>query len=356
MDTPPQMISVLDTYSVFIGNRLLEKIDSLINIRKYSKIFVISDHNVAGHWLKSLKTSMQIEPILVKSGELEKNIKSVSLIWKQLLEKKADRRSLVLNLGGGVIGDMGGFAAATYMRGIPFIQIPTTLLSQVDASVGGKLAIDFGGVKNSVGSFVQPGAVIIDIQTLKTLSPRIFTEGFGEIIKHGIIADSNYFNKVTAKNPSEFTDAELIEIISGSVQIKADIVSKDEKESGDRKKLNFGHTIGHAMESLSLEGSEPLLHGEAVSLGMVAEAKLSELKGLIGRKEYNLIRSALKNAGLPVTAVISNPDQVIDKMSSDKKSISGNIKWTLVSDIGHAVIDQSVERKDVIKALALLRE
>lgn len=337
-------------YKVYVGAGLLNKLEGIIDLKQFSKIIVITDDKIPGHLLGNYKK------ISISSGEENKTIETVKEIWEQLLKLGADRKTLVINLGGGVIGDMGGFAASTYMRGTKFLQMPTTLLSAVDASVGGKVGIDFAGVKNLIGSFNQPIGVIIDIDTFDTLPDREFISGFGEIIKHGIIADSEYFNKVTSKKPREFSKAELTEIIKKSCEIKAEIISSDEKESGDRKKLNFGHTIGHALESFSLTTDNPLLHGEAVSIGMVAEAKISTLLGLTNEEIVNQIEKVLEQASLPVKCRITDLEALIDLISKDKKAEAGKVNWTLIKGIGESVINQNVDDEKVKTAIQYISE
>lgn len=332
-------------YKVFIGQNLLQDLNSIINIRAFSKVIVVTDEKIPSEILN------QYQKIIVPSGENNKNIEKIQVIWRKLLKLKADRKTLVINLGGGVISDMGGFAAATYMRGIKFLQVPTTLLSTVDASVGGKVGIDFEGIKNLIGSFNQPIGVVVDINTFKSLPDREFISGFGEIIKHGIIADKEYFNLVTSKTPKEFSNEELIKIIKRSVEIKSKIVSSDEKESGRRKLLNFGHTVGHALESASLKTPNPLLHGEAISLGMIAEAKISQLKNLLSENDLQAIKNALEKSLLPVKTEIKNNDEILDLLSKDKKAESGKINWTLIKNIGEAIFDQQVERELVLQSL-----
>ena len=284
------------------------------------------------------------------SGDNQKNIENAQKIWAALLDFGCDRKSLVINIGGGAIGDLGGFAASTYMRGIDFLQIPTTLLAQVDASVGGKVGINFAAVKNLISSFQQPIAVIVDSDILSTLPQREFISGFAEIIKHGLIADKKYFQSVTSKKPQEFSQDELIDIISRSIQIKADIVSQDEKEKNTRKLLNFGHTIGHAIEAISQEMEKPLLHGEAISIGMIAEGKISKILGLLSDKEYTILEQSLIKAGLPTT--LSSPvNNVLEKIKSDKKNVKGETKFTLLENIGKAVINKSVDESTIRKAL-----
>lgn len=338
-----ETVNVLGKYQVYIGQGLLGEIEEIIDTGKFSKVVIIADEKISKNYLN------KFEKITVPSGENNKTIETVQKIWEKMLDLKCDRKTLVINLGGGVIGDMGGFAASCYMRGVKFLQIPTTLLSAVDASVGGKVGIDFGGVKNLVGSFQQPIGVIVDVDTFQSLPDREFISGFGEIIKHGIIADENYFKKVISKKPREFSKEELIEIIKRSCEIKAEIISSDEKESGNRKLLNFGHTIGHAIESDSLSSDNPLLHGEAVSVGMVAEAVISQAMGYIGTEEIDKIKTALERAGLPTGYKIEDQERVNEFISNDKKSEAGSVNWTLIKNIGEAVINQKVD-KDIVKS------
>lgn len=337
-----ETVNVLSKYDVYIGSGILKNVSGIIDLKKFSKIVVIVDENVP------LKYLDEFEKIVVPSGEQSKNIDTVKIIWEKMLEFGCDRKSLVINLGGGVIGDMGGFAASCYMRGIKFLQVSTTLLSAVDASVGGKLGVDFGSVKNLIGLFNQPIGVIVDVDTFESLPDREFISGFGEIIKHGIIADTQYFKKVTSKKPREFSKDELIQIIKRSCEIKAEIISEDEKEGGNRKLLNFGHTIGHAIEGISLDTGNPLLHGEAVSIGMVAEAKISKELGLIDGVTAEKIKQTLVFAGLPVSYNVEDFEKFSGLIGKDKKAESGKIKWTLIKGFGEASINQEVS-EDLIK-------
>ncbi len=338
--------------SIFIGSGLIKNICSLIDLIEYTKIVIVADRNVPKSLVDKLKGALPTENLVVSldSGEQNKDLITVQKIWEALANFECDRKSLVINVGGGVIGDIGGFAASTFMRGIDFLQIPTTLLAQVDASIGGKVGINSRGVKNLVGTFQQPVAVIIDIDALASLPKREFISGFAEIIKHGLIADDKYFQLVTSKKPQEFPQKELIEIIEKSCQIKADIVTRDEKENGCRKLLNFGHTIGHAAESLSQETNKPLLHGEAISIGMAVEGKLSRLLGLLSDEDYKILEQSLITAGLP-TSLGLPVDEVLKKIKSDKKNIKGETKFTLLEGIGKGVINQTVDESVIRKVL-----
>lgn len=339
--------------NIFVGSKVINKIGSLIDFTKYTRALIVTDKNIPNVFVKNLQVALPIEASIVylEGGEQYKNLKSVQEIWKSLIKGNYDRKSVVVNLGGGVIGDVGGFAASTFMRGIDFVQIPTTLLAQVDAGIGGKVGINFLGGKNLIGSFQEPAGVIIDIDTLESLPEREFLSGFAEIIKHGAIADRKYFQFVTSKKPLDFSRKELMEVIKGSLKIKMRIVSKDKKEKGLRKLLNFGHTIGHAVESLSQKTQSPLSHGEAVSIGMAAEGKISNLVGLLSNEDYENLKQSLAYSGLPTTMPPFSTSRLLGKMKSDKKNKKGKINWTLLKNIGEAVVDQDVNNLVVRKVL-----
>lgn len=339
---------------IIIGNNLMAKINKLINLEKFSKIAILTDINVARHWLIPIKKSLKQKTweIIIKSGEKEKNIETVKRIWEGMVKAGLDRQSLLINLGGGVVTDMGGFAASTFMRGIEFINIPTTLLAQVDAGIGGKTGIDFLDIKNGIGVLKDPKAIIIDIDTLKTLPKRELVAAFGEIIKHGVISGREHFDFVTSKKPEEFNQKELIKIIKQSIKIKLNIVKKDPNEIGLRKVLNFGHTIGHAIESLSWRTDEPLLHGEAVAIGMVAESNLASSNWSSCTAETaELIKEAVKNAGLPTKIKNIRSEDIMKVILSDKKNLSGKIKWSLPKRIGKVLVNVEVPNDLVIKAI-----
>jgi 3-dehydroquinate synthase len=348
-----KIIEKQKTYPIIIGEGILLQLEKLFDLKKYSKIFVLTDTQIEKSVLKNTNKFLleEMHLIVVPSGERAKSIDTVTEIWKELLQQKADRKSLLINLGGGVIGDLGGFAASTYMRGIDFLQIPTTLLAMVDASIGGKTGVNFEETKNIVGTFNQPLGVVSDVDLLKSLSKRILTEGFGEIIKHGLIADKKYFEFVISKKPEEFSQKELATIIERSCKIKSEIFQKDPTENGIRKAVNFGHTIGHAIESLSQDTNIPLLHGEAVSIGIVAASYISHFKNMITVKDVERIKNALTNAGLPITFPGLKKEDVLEKMKSDKKTEKNIIMWTLLKRIGNAVVNEKVQNNLIEKAL-----
>lgn len=342
-----------EDYTIHIGGGATEKIGSLYDFGRYSKLFIVTDENVAPLLLDKLTSALpaKADSIVLPAGEKQKNIDNVQKVWSALHDSGCDRKSLVINLGGGVIGDIGGFAASTYMRGVDFMNVPTTLLSQVDSSVGGKTGFNFDGIKNLIGSFNQPVGVVIDPQTLATLPEREFVSGFAEIIKHGLVQSKRHFEQATAKRPLEFTPDELVDIITESCRIKLGIIEDDIHESSTRKLVNFGHTIGHAVEALSLETGSPLLHGEAVSIGMVAEAMISTRLDLLPAADLERVKQALQNAGLPITVKGQRLEDILEKMQSDKKNSGGQLNFTLIDGIGHALYNKEVPSPVVTEAI-----
>lgn len=330
------------TYPIFIGENIVENLGKLINFSKYFKVVLITDKHIEKFLLKQMPQFLpqNSEVIVLPVGERSKTIDTVEEIWRELLDLHCDRKTLVVNMGGGVITDMAGFAASTFMRGLDFINIPTTLLSQVDASVGGKTGVNFLEVKNLIGTFNQPKAVIIDVALLQTLPERDFIAGFGEVIKIGAIADKKLFDFVTSKKPKKFSQKELLSIVEKAIKIKAQIVEKDEKETSLRKLLNFGHTIGHAIEILSQTTNNPLLHGEAIAIGMVAEAQIAIEKNLLKQNAFDLLIEKILFAGLPIKAIDLKTNTILDKMQTDKKNERKIIKFTLLKNIGHGIINQ----------------
>ncbi len=298
---------------------------------------------------------IQVATMLVPSGERSKTLKTVSRVYRALLEHRADRSSALIVLGGGVLGDVGGFAAATFLRGISFIQIPTTLLAQVDASIGGKTGVDLPQGKNLVGAFHQPRAVLIDTDTLGSLPARELRSGMAEVIKYGIICDKGLFDRLGKEMPRLLRrdSPALASVVVRSCQIKADVVSKDESELGLRAILNFGHTVGHALESVT--EYRQFKHGEAISIGMVSAALVGEELGIAPRDITERIADLITAAGLP-TAFPRNvsADDMIEAMSRDKKAVDGQFTFiltprlgdtTIVRDVAPAVVRAAISRQ-----------
>jgi 3-dehydroquinate synthase len=303
---------------------------------------IIVDENTRQYCLPAVQPFLPESTIVeIPSGEANKNIDTCQIIWKALLDHSADRKAVILNLGGGVIGDMGGFVASTYKRGISFVQMPTTLLSQVDASVGGKLGIDFNGLKNVIGVFQQPEAVIIHGDFLHTLPDNQLMSGFAEILKHGLIADAAYWSRLQSVHPAEQPSWE--DIVAHSVAIKQSVVTADPYEKGRRKILNFGHTLGHAIETWSLTAeAQPLLHGEAIAIGMICETYLSQQYTGLSDKEATEIVSALQKwypkHSIPAAAV----NGILGLLSNDKKNDGNNVMYSLLRAIGDCTYDVAV--------------
>ena len=315
-----------DNYSIWLGENSLSKLD----ISGYSKVAILVDENTKRNCLPKLPQLENSIIIEVTSGEINKSISSCNYIWEQLSEHNFDRNSLLINLGGGVIGDMGGFCASTYKRGIDFIQIPTTLLAMVDASVGGKLGVDFNGLKNQIGLFNNPESVLIFPEFLETLPENQLKSGYAEVVKHALISDNNLWEKIISV---PFNEMNWEKIIETSINIKNKIVLSDPYEKGERKKLNFGHTFGHAIESYYLEKGTPILHGEAVLMGILLEVEIS----LVSQEQNNEIKNyILSNFSLPFTPKKSD---LLPFLMNDKKNKVGKINFSLLTKIGTCNID-----------------
>lgn len=340
-----------DGHSIYFESGL-DPLKSLLAQRSYSKVFVFADSNTSEFCLPLFREYLDeledFDIIETDPGEENKNIDFCIGIWKTLLDFGADRKCLMINLGGGVITDMGGFIASTYKRGIDFINIPTTLLSQVDASVGGKTGIDIDNVKNMVGTFALPQAVFIENAFLQTLSKREMLSGFAEMIKHGLIVDEAYYH--TLKNVAYQTVSS--DDIYRSVEIKHEVVTADPFEKGLRKILNYGHTIGHAVESYALTNDKkPLTHGEAIAIGMICEAFLSA-------KYCNLSQEELKDISDYIISIYPKYQikedsfaQLIELMQSDKKNEEGFILFSLLDKIGQCTYNCKVTDADILESL-----
>jgi 3-dehydroquinate synthase len=318
------------------GDSIIQIGETLENIKKYipdENVVIVTDSNVTGYYQTQFPPHEVME---IGVGERVKTLDTVQRIYERLLDLEADRSWFMLGIGGGIVCDIAGFAASTFMRGIRFGFVSTTLLSQVDASVGGKNGVNFQGYKNMVGVFNQPEFVICDMNVLKTLPYRDLLCGFAEIVKHGAIADENMFAYLEEHYQDALgLDPDVIEkLVYDSVVIKSAVVNRDERESGERKKLNFGHTFGHAIEAVS-----GVPHGEAVSVGMVLAARLSEAKGYLVEKDVERIESLLKNLQLPAVLPV-HKTEVLDALKRDKKRKGDWIDFVLLHGIGEAILEQ----------------
>ncbi len=340
---------------ISINNPVQLSLKRFLAKNRYSKVGVLTDENTFELCYPKLKNDLPVHTVFtIHSGENHKNLDTSKDIWEWLSARRFDRNSLLINLGGGVIGDMGGFCAATFKRGIDFIHIPTTLLSMVDASIGGKLGIDLGPFKNQVGVFRLPGKVIIDHSFLETLPDNQRISGFAEVIKHGLIYDASYFEIL--ENIADLTDADWKTLIYRSIEIKNEIVEEDPVEKGLRKILNFGHTIGHALEGIFLQqnGTE-MLHGEAVAIGMICESWLSVRN--LEMPEVNhqrIVATILKFFGNKDLNQL-NESAYVEMLLQDKKNVENKICFTLLKDIGKAVYDVEIDRAGAIEALGYYR-
>ena len=323
-------------------------LSKIIKSGNYSKVAFLLDNNTLNHCFNRISNSIdfQYEKILIDDGEENKNLETSKKVWDKLIEYKFDRKSILINLGGGVICDLGGFVASTFMRGIDFINIPTTLLSQVDASVGGKLGIDYKNIKNIIGVFKEPNKVIIDTNYLNTLSERELKSGYAEVIKHCLIRDKIMFDKIYNL---EWTDIDWDFIINHSIKIKSDIVKKDIKENGLRKILNFGHTIGHAIETTYLNKLDKFLHGEAIAIGMICEAYISnnfnKLRNDELEKTTNYIRKVFN------LSKVEYYDEIIKNAYFDKKNLSDKIRISSLKGIGNCEYDIVINEDIIIQSL-----
>ena len=348
-----------NAYSICIGRGLLTRFELIRKAVRSCQVMVITNETVAPLYLETLKQAfidLQCDCIVLKDGEQYKNQQSLESIYHGLIEHGHHRDTTLVALGGGVIGDITGFAASCYQRGVDFIQIPTTLLAQVDASVGGKTAINFGKAKNMIGSFYQPKAVFIDVDVLKTLPEREFKAGLAEVIKYGLIGDADFFNWLESRLPhfDNKSTAHLIQTVSYCCKIKADIVQKDEREKGIRAYLNLGHTFAHALEALS--EYKRWLHGEAVAIGLVCAATMSYKLGKLSLDSVNRIEAVIAQIGLPthIPADI-DCDMLIELMDKDKKVLANKKHFILLREIGDCYITNDVD-DDLIKETLLSRQ
>jgi 3-dehydroquinate synthase len=338
------------SYPIYIGAGLLGQPELLTRHIPGTRVAIVTNETVAPLYLARLRThvaSLKPVEVVLPDGEQYKSLEVLNRIFDALLSARCDRRTTIIALGGGVIGDMAGFAAASYQRGVPFIQVPTTLLSQVDSSVGGKTGVNHPLGKNMIGAFYQPRAVLIDPACLATLPEREVAAGMAEVIKYGAIRDRAFLDwleanvdRLRARDVAALTYA-----IAESCRIKAEVVAADERESGERALLNFGHTFGHAIEAGL--GYGQWLHGEAVAAGMAMAVALSERMGLIGAADVTRLATLLRGAGLPVVPPSLGADRWLALMSHDKKVVAGAIRFVLLRALGEAFVTADVPPEDL---------
>jgi 3-dehydroquinate synthase len=320
------------------------------------KIFLVTETNVFNLWFKDQNFFAEFPRLVLPSGEENKKIENVAKVWEFLSKNGADRKSLIINVGGGMLTDLCGFAASTFKRGIDFVNIPTTLLSQVDASVGGKTGINFGGLKNEIGTFSNPRAVIICTQFLKTLDTKNMISGFAEMIKHGLIFSPDHLSELKHFDPANPDYLALQDYIRHSVEVKEHFVLHDPKEKNIRKALNFGHTTGHALESFAMEQNHPVLHGYAVAWGMISELYLSCKVCGFPQDLLNELSAWIIGLYGNFTFRESDYEPLFELMKHDKKNESGRINFTLLENTGRFVINQNCDREQVFLSLDFLRK
>lgn len=341
---------------VFFNQEGYQKLNDLIAANNFSKIFVLVDSNTHSHCLPSflerLETSLPVEVIEMEAGEENKNLETCNSIWNVLSELGADRKSLLINVGGGVVTDLGGFVAATFKRGISCIHFPTTLLAMVDAAVGGKNGINLGGLKNQIGVIEPPSIVVADTSFLQTLPANEMRSGLAEMLKHGLIQDENYWRKLS--DLSKLDLSALDDLIMESILIKEKVVEQDPTEQHLRKSLNFGHTLGHAIETYFLEEptKEKLLHGEAVAAGMVLAAYLSAKTESFPQEDLQEIKKVISAMFGTVEITKNDQDKIIELLKFDKKNEAGKINFVLLRKVGEPVIDRQVSNELIYEAFS----
>jgi len=322
------------------------------------KLCIVTDNTVGSHYAKQVKelllpVSRKVELFTFPAGEASKNLDTVQKLYEFLILHQFERKDLLVALGGGVVGDLTGYTAATYLRGIDFIQLPTSLLAQVDSSIGGKTGVDFACYKNMVGAFYMPKLVYMNLQVLNTLTEREYLSGMGEIIKHGLIKSLSYYQwlfdhmeEIRKREPNT-----LEQMIAESCQIKRNVVERDPKEKGERALLNFGHTLGHAIERLM---HFSLLHGECVGLGMLAACQICLARGFIKKEDYDKLYQLLKGLGMAVSIEGLSAKEIVKVSKNDKKMKQGKIQFVLLKEIGQAYLDRTVEDSEMLEALQLI--
>ncbi len=344
------------SYEIFIGSGLLDRAaDLLCETLSAKKCIIITNPTVEklyGGKLKELLSNSGLMSTLltVPEGEQYKTLDSAGKLYQELTECFAERSTPILALGGGVIGDLAGFVASSYMRGVPLVHVPTTLLAQVDSSIGGKVAIDHGKLKNKIGTFYQPNIVIADTATLKTLPQKEFANGMAEVIKMAVIGDAAFFAFIKQNlDKINSRDEETVEeMVFRAAAIKSSIVMQDERDNGLRNILNFGHTIGHAVESIS---KFKIAHGQAVAIGMIVEAKIAASMGIFEKYELDALETLLADTGLPAEIPDINTDKILQAVKHDKKNIAGKIRFALPHNIGDFYITDQVDTSTIRNAI-----
>lgn len=345
-----------NSYDISIGENIFSAAAEFLAASNFTKILLVTDHIVHDKYAETLMNlfesrGINYDVVIIPAGETSKTLQCAETLYTSAIESRLDRKSAIVALGGGVVGDLAGFVAATYLRGVNFVQVPTTLLAQVDSSVGGKTAVNHRLGKNLIGAFYQPRAVFIDIATLKTLPERELKAGLGEVVKYGVISDENFFSFLERNVDKVLSrDAEILaQIVRRSCEIKAEVVSLDEKETGLRRILNFGHTIAHAVEEETRY--EKYCHGEAVAIGMLGAAFISEKIGAVSHAAVERLENLIKRLGLQTHCEGVSVDKLYAALFRDKKTVGGKINWVVMKKIGAVEVTGGVPENIVREAL-----
>lgn len=349
----------MDKQEIILCNSFETNLEQILRKSTYDKLFILTDEHTTRLCMPHLKNVACLADaveIVIDAEDTHKTLDTLATVWGELSAKGATRHSMLINLGGGMVTDLGGFAAATFKRGITYVNIPTTLLSMVDASVGGKTGINFNGLKNEIGVFAPAIAVLIDTCFLKTLDRRNFLSGYAEMLKHGLISTIEHWTELLTVDTMQIDYNYLKKLVGQSVAVKEDIVKQDPLEYGIRKALNLGHTVGHAFESLALAQGHPVLHGYAVAWGIVCELYLSHVKTGFSYDKMRQTVQFIKDNYNAFYIDCNNYDDLFALMLHDKKNISGIINFTLLEDIGKISINQTADQKQIFEMLDFYRE
>ncbi len=343
---------------ILLSEHLAETLGKALDKCAYDKLFVLTDEHTHELCLPLVDTCLPAgrELITIAPGDCHKNLETLAYVWNELSNRKGTRRSLMLNLGGGMVTDLGGFAAATFKRGITYINIPTTLLAMVDASAGGKTGINFNGLKNEIGAFSPARFVLLDTEFLRSLDDENIRSGYAEMLKHGLISNTEHWAELLNFDPARPDYDALRSLVSRSVSIKERIVEQDPREKGIRKALNFGHTAGHAFESLALEQGRPRLHGYAVAWGIVCELYLSCLRTGFPKDKLRQTVQFIKETYGTFDFDCKQYDRLYEFMTHDKKNESDAVNFTLLADVGDIRINQTAGREEIFEMLDFYRE
>ena len=342
------------SYSIHFNDKCYSELNAYLKTSNFSKVFIIVDSNTHTHclpkFLSNITYDIAFEIIEMEAGEINKTLETCTQIWHSLSDLDGDRKSLIINLGGGVVTDLGGFVASTFKRGIHFVNVPTSLLSMVDASVGGKTGVDLGTIKNQIGVINFSDMVLVDSSFLDTLPAEEMRSGLAEMLKHGLIKDANYWNRLC--NLKALDISELEGLIHESITIKNEVVKRDPTEQGERKQLNFGHTLGHAIESYCLdnENLQTLLHGEAIAAGMIMEGYLSTKTCGLSQDALSEIKNTFKTIYGSVVFSENDKSSIVELLKYDKKNSHGQIKYALLESIGSCKVDVIVDENLIDEA------